>query len=203
MPYNIGGATLSSSMLTPDGIILPKTFRRVTNDMIDSVNNYNCTITSQGNDSTGGFFISYYFNNAGCGGPDSGLYCLIKSQYTWSRILCKFENGGTASCWGFNLDTHGNVSPNLLSYNTSQGDIIFRWDAINSFQNTSFAVQTNACDNDPSNFMHNSYSTGDPKTFYMFMRRNLNGNKSGFGHGRSCSGTGPVNYTTISEIYIL
>ena len=203
MGINIGGSLLTSSMLTPDGIVLPKTFRRVTNDMIDSVNNYNCTITSQGNDSTGGFSISYYMNNGGCGGPDSGLYCLIKSGYTWTRIFCKFTNNGTASCWVFNQNGYGGVAPNLASYNTSLGDIIFRWDATNSFQNTQYNVQVSACDNEPTNFMHGSYASGDPKTFYMFMRRNLDGNKSGFGHGRSCTGTGASQNCTISEIYIL
>ena len=61
MAFNIGGSTLSSSMLTPDGVILPKNFKRVTSDMVDTVYNQNCTITSQGNDSTGGYSISYYF----------------------------------------------------------------------------------------------------------------------------------------------
>ena len=92
MGFNIGGSTLSSSMLTPDGVILPKNFKRVTSDMVDTVYNQNCTITSQGNDSTGGYSISYYFNLGGCGNPDSGLYFTIKNTIPWSRVLCKFTN---------------------------------------------------------------------------------------------------------------
>ena len=98
MPFNIGGSILSSSMLTPDGAILPKNFKRVTSDMVDTVYNQNCTITSQGNDSTGGYSISYYFNNGGCGGTESGLYFTIKNTIPWSRVLCKFTNNGSASC---------------------------------------------------------------------------------------------------------
>lgn len=202
MPFNIGSSILSSSMLTPDGAILSKNFKRVTSDMVDTVYNQNCTITSQGNDSTGGYSISYYFNNGGCGGAESGLYFTIKNTIPWSRVFCKFTNNGVASCWGFNTNTSGNVTPNLASYDTSQGDIIYRWDATNSFQNTSFNVQTSACDNDPTNFMHSSYYTGDPKTFYMFMRR-ANSSIAGVGHGRSCNGTGAGSNCTISEIYIL
>jgi hypothetical protein len=202
MPFNIGGNILSSSMLTPDGVILPKNFRRVTSDMIDSVINTNCTILSQGNDSSGGYAISYQFNTAGCGGPDAGLYVRIKNNIPWSRIFCKFTNNGVASCWTFNQNGTGNIAPNLASYNTSLGDIIFRWDATNSFQNTQYNVQTGACDNDSTNFMHGSFQSGNPKTFYMFMRRN-DGNIAGVGHGRSCNGTGSGSDCTISEIYIL
>lgn len=202
MPFNIGGTILNSSMLTPDGAILPKEFRLVTADMIDTVYNQNCTITSQGNDNSGGYAISYYFNNSGCGGAESGLYFTIKNTIPWSRIFCKFTNNGTASCWVFNQNGFGGVSPNLASYNTSLGDIIFRWDATNSFQNTSFAVQCSACDNNTDNFMHGTYATGDPKTFYMFMRRN-NSSPAGVGHGRSCNSVGAGQNTTISEIYIL
>jgi len=198
MPFNIGGNILSSSMLTPDGVILPKNFRRVTSDMIDTVYNQSCTITSQGNDSTGGYAISYYFNLGGCGSPDSGLYFTIKNTIPWSRIFCKFTNEGTAACWSFNQSGYGGISPNLASYNTSLGDIIYRWDSTNSFENTQFTVQTNACDNDTTNFMRYS----GVKSFYMFMRRN-NSNIAGVGHGRSCNGTGSGSYCTISEIYIL
>jgi hypothetical protein len=198
MPFNIGGTTLSSSMLTPDGVILPKNFKRVSSDMIDSVVNQNCTITSQGNDSTGGYSISYYFNLGGCGGADSGLYFTIKNTIPWSRILCKFTNEGTAACWTFNQSGYGGIAPNLASYNTGLGDIIFRWDATNSFENPAYNVQTNACDNEATNFMRFS----GVKTFYMFMRRN-NSNAAGVGHGRSCNGTGSGQNCTISEIYIL
>ena len=198
MGFNIGGSTLSSAMLTPDGVILPKTFRRVTNDMIDSVVNTNCTLLSQGNDSTGGYAISYQFNLGGCGGTESGLYVKIKNTITWSRIFCKFTNEGTAACWTFNQSGYGGIAPNLASYSTGSGDIIFRPDASNSFENSAYTVQVGACDNEATNFMRFS----GVKTFYMFMRRN-NSDIAGFGHGRSCNGTGAGSYCTISEIYIL
>jgi hypothetical protein len=198
MGFNIGGSTLSSSMLSPDGIILPKNFKRVTSDMIDSVVNTNCTLLSQGNDSTGGYAISYQFNLGGCGGTESGLYIKIKNTIPWSRIFCKFTNEGTAACWTFNQSGYGAIAPNLASYNTGLGDIIFRWDASNAFENTQFNVQVGACDNEATNFMRYS----GVKSFYMFMRRN-NGNIAGVGHGRSCNTTGAGSYCTISEIYIL
>jgi hypothetical protein len=198
MGFNIGGSTLSSSMLTPDGVILPKNFKRVTSDMIDSVVNTNCTLLSQGNDGTGGYAISYQFNLGGCGGTESGLYIKIKNTIPWSRIICKFTNEGSAACWTFNQNGYGGISPNLASYNTSLGDIIFRWDASNAFENTQFNVQTGACDNESTNFMRYS----GVKSFYMFMRRN-DSNIAGVGHGRSCNSTGGGSYCTISEIYIL
>ena len=198
MPFNIGGNTLSSSMLTPDGIILPKNFKRVTASMISSVVNQACTIVTQGNDSTGGYEISYYFNLSGCGGPDSGLYVLIDNSIPWSRIFCRFTNEGTAACWTFNQSGYGGIAPNLASYNTSLGDIIFRPDASNSFENPAYNVQVGACDNEPTNFMR----FGGVKSFYMFMRR-ANSNPAGVGHGRSCNGTGGGSYCTISDIYIL
>jgi hypothetical protein len=201
MPFNIGGSTLTSSMLTPDGVILPKTFKRVTNDMVDTVYNQNCTITSQGNDSTGGYSISYYFLLGGCGGTESGLYFTIKNTIPWSRIFCKFTNNGGAACWTFNQNGYGGISPNLASYNTSLGDIIFTVDAVNSFQSASITVQPNACDNASTNMMGGG-NQGDPKTFYMFMRRNSS-SIAGVGHGRSCNGTGSGQNCTISEIYIM
>jgi hypothetical protein len=198
MPFNIGGTTLSSSMLTPDGVILPKNFKRVTASMIESVVNQNCTIVAEGNDSTGGYEISYYFNLGGCGGTESGLYVLIKNTIPWNRVFCRFTNEGTAACWTFNQNGYGGVSPNLASYNTSLGDIIFRPDASNSFENPAYTVQTGACDNEPTNFMR----FGGVKSFYMFMRR-ANSNPAGVGHGRSCNGTGGGSYCTISDIYIM
>jgi hypothetical protein len=198
MPFNIGDSILSSSMLTPDGVVLPKNFKRVTSDMIDSVNNQNCTILSEGNDNSGGYSISYQFNSGGCGGPESGLHVRIKNTIPWSRIFCKFTNEGTAACWTFNQSGYGGIAPNLAGYNTSLGDIIFRPDASNSFENPAYTVQVGACDNEPTNFMR----FGGVKSFYMFMRR-ANSNPAGFGHGRSCSGTGPGSYCTISDIYIM
>jgi hypothetical protein len=188
-------------MLTPDGAILPKNFKRVTSDMVDTVYNQNCTILSQGNDSTGGYSISYQFNLGGCGGTESGLYFTIKNTIPWSRILCKFTNNGFAACWVFNQSGHGGVSPNLAGYNTSLGDIIFTKDAINSFQSPSITVQPSACDNDASNFLGGG-GQGNPKTFYMFMRRNSSA-IAGIGHGRSCNSTGGGSDCTISEIYIM
>jgi hypothetical protein len=201
MAFNVGGTAITSTMFTPDGIVLPRNYRRVTNDMIDTVYNQNCTVTSQGNDSSGGFAISYYFLLGGCGGTESGLYFTIKNAFPWSRILCKFTNNGTASCWTFNQNGYGGISPNLATFNTSLGDIIYRWDAVNSFQSTSIAVQCGACDNATTNFMAGG-NQGDPKTFYMFMRRN-SGASAGVGHGRSCNSTGTGANCTISEIYIM
>jgi hypothetical protein len=173
----------------------------VTADMVDTVYNQNCTITSQGNDSTNGFFISYYFLLGGCGGTESGLYFTIKNNIPWSRILCKFTINGYAACWTFNQNGYGGISPNLASYNTSLGDIIYTSDAVLSFQSSAITVQPNACDNAASNMMGGG-NQGGPASFYMFMRRN-SGSIAGVGHGRSCNGTGSDQNCTISEIYIM
>ena len=202
MAFDIGGQILTSSMLTPDGAVLPKEFKLVTANMIDSVANQNCTILSQGDTAKSGYAISYQFDLGGCGGTESGLYIKIKNTIPWSRILCKFTNNGTGSCWTFNQNGYGGLAPNLATYNPSLGDIIYRWDAVNSFEKPQFAVQCGACDNATTNFMAGAYATGDPKSFYMFMRRNSSA-IAGVGHGRSCNGTGAGQNTTISEIYIL
>ena len=208
MGINVGGSNITNSMFTPDGLILPSTFRRVTSDLIDSYELANSTLMSAGNDSNGMYSISAYHNAGGCGNPnESGIWVKIKSNIIpWTRVLCKFSFYGSAACWGFNGGGFGSLSDqsgNMQNYDTAQGDIIFGPDAINSFNLSKYQIKNSACDNDANNFLHPGYQNGDPKTFYMLSRRKTtNSNPAGPVHGRSCNSTGTGSYTIISEIYI-
>ena len=88
MGFDINGKLLLSSVLTPDGVILNKTFRRVTADMIETIN-YSGTysVSASGNDS-GGYYLDFNHGNGGC--DSSGFAIKIKSQYNWSYLICKF-----------------------------------------------------------------------------------------------------------------
>lgn len=208
MGINVGGSIITSNMLTIDGTVINENFTPVTADMIHSYELANSTLMSAGNDGNGMYSISAYHNAGGCGNPnESGIWVKIKSDVIpWTRVICKFSFYGTAACWGFNGGGFGSLtdqSGNMLNYDTSQGDIIFRPDATNSFNLTQFQVKNSACDNDSNNFFHGSYQTGDPKSFYMLSRRKTsNSNPAGPVHGRSCNATGTGAYTIISEMYI-
>lgn len=205
MPFNIGGQTLTSAMLGADGQILNKTFTPVSANMIDSLVVSGCSIISQGDDANGLYTATLQHDVPGCGGPSAGFWVKIKNTIPWTRVLCTFSCTGTASCWSFNNTGYVDIAPgdgNLLNYNPSQGDIMYRSDAVNSFNFTNFTVQAAACDNDSTNFMHYSFQAGDPKVFTMLSRRNSTGNIAGPNHGRSCNSTGGGSRTTISNIYI-
>lgn len=203
MPFNVGGDTLNSSMIGPNGLMLSKNFRKITPDLIDSVYTYGGQIITQGADSNGLYTITFQYDNAGCGTPDSGFGVFIKDVIPWTRVVCRFSVTGTASCWSINQSGFGGTAPNLESYNASLGDIIYTVDALNSFNVGSFQVKTYACDNDSTNFMHGGYQTGDPKTFYIFSRRSNTTSLSGPAFGRSCTSTGAGSRCTLSEIYVV
>lgn len=199
MPFNINGVSLSSNFFGPNGEILNTNFRKITPDLVTSVYNNGGTILSQGADSNGLYTITFQYDLAGCGGPDSGFNIFIDNSIPWSRVVSKFELGGTAACWTINANGgYGGLQTNLASYDSSQGDILYTSDAQNSFENSSYTIQPSACDNEPTNFMR----FGGAKIFYAFFRR-INNNPAGPGFGRSCTTTGSGSYCTMSEIYVI
>lgn len=194
MGFNIGGNTLLTTALTPDGAILNKNFRRLTYDMIDTINYSGpYTINASKNDSNGFYYLDFQHGNSGC--DSSGFAIKIKSQYNWSRLICKFYCEGYASCWNFNADGYSPTS-GMLTYDESAGDRIF--DYLNCFEYSQYTKKSNACDNDVSNFMHSSYAYSSSRSFWMSSRRNGT-SSAGPTMGRACNG--PYK-TIVSDIYI-
>lgn len=199
MPFNVGGDTLSSTMIGPNGLILSNNFRKVTPDMINNVYTTGGQIISQGADANGLYTITFQYDSYGCGGPDSGFGVFIKDTTLWSRVVCRYEVTGTAACWSFNENGFGGTAPNLQPYNASLGDIIYTVDAQNSFENPAYAVKSYACDNDANNFMR----FGGTKIFYVFSRRSSTSSLAGPSFGRSCTSTGTGARVILSEIYVI
>lgn len=194
MGFNIGGSNLSSTAIEPAGTIIKSTFRKVTLDMIDTVNITSLgSVTASGNDSKGMYYVTYTHPVDGCG--SSGFAVKIKSSIEWSYLVCKFYLTGGSACWNFNADGYS-PSSGMLSYDVNAGDQIFA--PTNTFENTAFVKKSNACDNEPNNFFHQSFNSAAFKQFSMFSRRNGT-SSAGPTHGRAC-GVGGI--TTISEIYI-
>lgn len=194
MGFDIGGTTLLSTSIEPTGTILKSSFRRVTLDMIDTVNiNSLGSITASANDANGMYYVTYSHPVDGC--VSSGFAVKIKSSISWSYLICKFYLTGGSACWNFNCDGYS-PSSGMLSYDVSAGDQILL--PTNTFENTGFTKKSSACDNNADNFFHQSFNTAAYKEFTMFSRRNGT-SSAGPTHGRAC-GTGGI--TTISEIYI-
>jgi hypothetical protein len=194
MGFNIGGKLITSSMISQDSTILNNNWRRVRYDMIDTIN-YSGTysINAVGNDGSGNFYLDFQHSNSGC--DSSGFAIKIKSVYQWSYLICKFYCEAYASCWNFNADGYS-PSSGMLSYSAASGDLLF--DGVNSFELPQFNKQSNACDNEPTNFMHGAYAVAASRSFYMLSRRNGT-TSAGPTHGRACNGSGK---TIVSEIYI-
>lgn len=194
MGFDINGSLLTSSMLTPDGNILSKRFRRVTADMVSSIQNTSLgSFTSYGNDANGFYSVSYSHPVDGCG--SSGFSVTLNSSLSWSYLVCLFSLTGTSACWNFNCDGYS-PSSGMLSYSAGSGDVIF--DYLNCFEYSQFTKKSSACDNNSDNFMHPSFAVSSTRSFWMFSRRNGT-SAAGPTHGRAC---GQGGNTTISNIYI-
>jgi hypothetical protein len=168
----------------------------VTNSMIDSVTTNLITTTVNG-DVGGAYQFRGIIDSPGCGQPPSSVSIRIKDTIPWTKMTCYFEMDGTASCWDFNQS-----NGNMQTYNESLGDRIFR--DTNAFSsNSNFVKKLFACDNENTNFFHNSFATGGAnsiKSFWVTTRRTINGNLSGPYHYRSCNTTG--RYILITNIFI-
>lgn len=175
---------------------------KVTPDMINNVFYTGSTITAQGADSTGGYYITYQHDVGGCGTlPESNLFVEIKDVIPWTKMTCEFYCTGTSACWDFNNGTTQRpptipIFGNMMQFDATQDKV---FNCVNSFENPAYTLRMSACDNDATNFMRfNSF-----RSFYSTRRRNLNGQLAGPQHGRSCNTTGAGATTTIRNIYII
>jgi hypothetical protein len=194
MGFDIGGKILSSELVTPDGTLYAQRFRRVTANMIDAVNTSGTSsINSSGNDSNGYYRLNFQHSNSGC--DSSGFAIKIKRDIEWSFLMCDFYMEGGASCWNFNADGYS-PSSGMLTWDANSGDLFM--DAFNSFELPQYTKKSNACDNEPTNFMHGGYLTGSNRGFTMLSRRNGT-SYAGPTHGRACNGSG---ITIVSNIII-
>jgi hypothetical protein len=184
-----------------------KTPIRVISSMVDSITVTNTTITSQGNDGyANSYKIEFYHPGGGCGPSNSFLILFKETNPVWKYITWEWIGTGTASCWNFN---HSVSDGNLLTYNSggTNGDKNSLNDAVfnsvrswNISQYQAHGNRTVACDNEPTNFLHLQYHSGNPKSFFMKRRRNMNGSLSGIFHNRNC--TSSVGTSIIQNIVL-
>jgi len=194
MGFDIGGKILSSEIVTPDGTLYGQRFRRVTANMVDSVQTSGTgTIISAGNDSNGYYRMQYNHQNAGC--DSSGFAIKIERDIEWSFLMCDFYLEGGASCWNFNTDGYS-PSSGMLGWSSSSGDLFM--DSFNSFELPQFTPKSSACDNDSTNFLHGGFIVGANRGFTMLSRRNGT-SYAGPTHGRACNCSG---LTIVSNIII-
>lgn len=174
----------------------------VTSDLINSIGLNGAALVSgeTGNyGPNGGFQIKCYVTATGC--TSSDIYIELKDNIQWTNISCEFILAGNASCWSFNGPSYlGNLYP----YDESLGDSIPNERCLNSWEYPEFQThnKVDACDNSSNNFFHGSFQKGDPKTFLMKRRRNVNGSLAGIYHHRACLSNGPASTTIIRNIYI-
>lgn len=169
---------------------------------IDSIIATNMTILQEGEDATGGYYISTYVNTnaGGCGiQVDPILYVNVKNSalHRWRKISFKTYGTFVASCWDLNESAYTN---NLLSYSTASGDRIFK--AVNCFELPQFAVKTSACDNNSDNAFHNSFDVGTYREWYQTRRRNSLTTVAGPAIHLSCNSTGTGSIVTFSDIFV-
>lgn len=194
MGFDIGGKILSSKLMTPDNTLYGYRFRRVTANMIDTVQTSGTsTISSSGNDSNGYYSLTFLHQNSGC--DSSGFAIKIKKDIEWSYLICDFYLEGVASCWNFNSDGYSPAS-GMLTWSSASGDLFM--DSFNSFELPQFTPKSNACDNNSDNFLHGSFAVGSNRGFTMLSRRNAT-SYAGPTHGRACNGSGT---TIVSNIII-
>lgn len=149
--------------------------------------------------SRGGYQISVTHDNVGC--SSTGVLLELNDLVAWTFVTFEVSLTSYCSCWSFCTGNYVSAGGgNILSYNEGNGDRISR--AFNSWELPQFQTHNreSACDNDSDNFFHGSFSVGDPKTFFMKRRRNVNGNRGGIALGRAC--TGPAGLTIIRNIRI-
>ena len=201
MGININGNLLTNSFENSYGIGIKNRFRRVTPEMIDSVETPNFVVNSSGADSNGFYYIDGYTTVGGCGGAEGGVWVKIKNTEPWSYLFCTFTLTSTAACWGFNGGGYGGMtdtSGNMTCYSEGSGDWYFSDLCTDTFENSQYTRGCSACDNEVTNFMR----YGTTKVLTVLSRRNNLSNLAGPKFGRSCTGTGSGAGTKISNIII-
>jgi hypothetical protein len=179
----------------------------LTSKRISSVDIYNATatsmtITSQGNDSKDGYYITAYINGdaQGCAGTTPAISILIKNETLpgWKKISFKTYGTFKSSCWHLNEGSYAN---NLVSFNIGAGDYFFK--CTNCFELPQFTNQSTICDNEPTNAFHSSYAVGEYREWYQRRRRNVLTDVAGPGIYLGCIAyTGISAVISISDIYV-
>lgn len=176
-----------------------RTSRRIGSFDINLLTVANGTVLSSGEDSYGGYFIKFQFDNNGCGvTPDSRFSIELKDQTPWTNISYEAYNQGTAACWDFNAGGTFGLG-NLLAYNSSI-DTISR--AVNCFELPQFTKKMSACDNNSDNFMHGNFFVGSYRSFFVTRRRNLTTSLANLNFQRSCCSTGTGSFIIVRNIFV-
>jgi len=178
------------------------TSRRVSSGDIHSIVADNMTITSEGEDSFGGYYLTAYINSnaPGCGNPLlPTLTVSVKNDILqgWNKITFKSYGTFTTACW--NLNDGANIN-NLQSYSTAAGDRIFK--AKNCFELPQFAVKTSACDNNSDNAFHPSFAVSNFREWFQTRRRNSLTSPAGPSITLSCNSVGTGSVIIISDIHV-
>ena len=173
--------------------------RRIGSFDINLLTVANGTVLSSGEDSYGGYFIKFQFDNAGCGGsPDSRFSIELKDTTPWTNISYEAYNEGHASCWEFNQGGTFGLG-NLLAFNSSI-DTISK--AVNCFELPQFTKQMGACDNASTNFMHPTYTVGSFRSFFVTRRRGSSGLLANLNFQRSCNSAGAGSFIIVRNIFV-
>ena len=181
------------------GISYGRSSLRVTSDDVNSITNTNGTIVSQGNDSYGGFQITWYPLNGGCGvTPNSFFKVELKDPIPWTNITYELYTTAYSACWNFNQGGQ-NGTGNLATFNSS---LDRTFNTKNSFELPQYQIKMNACDNEPTNFMHNSFKTGTFRSFFVTRRRSVTTSLANINVELSCNGTGASQLYTIRNIFV-
>lgn len=176
--------------------------KRIGASDIDSVIVTHMTILEEGEDNTGGYYLTVY-PNAYAGGcsvaPDPYVYVNIKNWalHNWRRLSFKTYGTFVASCWDLNESVYNN---NILTYSTGSGDRIFK--SVNCFELPQFNVQTAACDNASTNAFHTTYKVGSYREWYQTRRRNSLTTVAGPAVHLSCNSTNTGSLIRFSDIFV-
>ena len=174
---------------------------RVKSSDINLVVNTNGTILSQGDDSSGGYSISFQFNNAGCGWDPlaSAMQVQLKDNVPWTKVSYEVFNAGDAACWNFNSGgTYG--LGNLINFDSSLDRLFF---SNNSFELSKYTKIMQACDNATTNFFHPAFKTGTTNSFFVTRRRNTSvSSLVNLIFERQCNSFGTGSYVTLRNIFV-
>lgn len=162
----------------------------------------NMTMTDEGQDYRGGYYVTAYVNSnaPGCGNPfapDITVNVRNDALRGWKKITFKTRGTFVSSCWYLNESYTAN---NLLTYSSAAGDRIFK--SVNCFELPQFTAQTTACDNASTNAFHSSYAIGSYREWYQTRRRNSLTTMAGPSIGLSCNSVGTGATITISDIHV-
>lgn len=184
-----------------------RTLYLITPDLIDSVitdttGRTSYTVTT-GSDGGAVVTVTMSLNSANTCASNNGVRIAIKDFVRWTGIHCTYTSTGVASCWGWSGNNgygSGLTSPtgNLSGYSEASGD--FTYNEFNVWNLPQFRKYFSACDNNSDNYMHSNYAVGSSRGFTMFSRRSTMASLAGPSHGRTCSGTGTITFSSMKVV---